>query len=388
MRAAQAVAGTLAARHIALLTLGDPTQLTGGYLFHQRMAAAAPKHDAELAFVSLPQRPFPLALADAPRALHQVRAMGADALVLDSIAAAYLGPWLARRPDLCPMPLIGMLHQPPGGIDFGLPRRQIQAWLDRSAYRPAHLLMLASEHLAEQFVAKGFPRERLRVVPPGRDVAGGQGAETPMRPFVPPRRERLRAGRRIALLSVGNWVARKDLLSLLEAVARLPQDAATLHLVGDIETDPAYATRVRRRLAQSDLARRVVVHGPRSRQEVAALYAASDAFALTSLKEPYGTVYGEAMAAGLPVVGWRAGNLPYLAEHEREGLLAPPGDIAGLSALLLRLAEDDELRIRLGAAARLRAEGRPTWEEVAALFFGTLAEVIEAHQPRPTAPVR
>jgi glycosyltransferase involved in cell wall biosynthesis len=27
-------------------------------------------------------------------------------------------------------------------------------------------------------------------------------------------------------------------------------------------------------------------------------------FALASVQEPYGTVYGEAMAAGLPVIGW------------------------------------------------------------------------------------
>jgi len=48
---------------------------------------------------------------------------------------------------------------------------------------------------------------------------------------------------------------------------------------------------------------------------------------LPSLKEPYGTVYGEAMAFGLPVVGWRAGNLPYLAEDEQEGLILAPGDV-------------------------------------------------------------
>ena len=84
------------------------------------------------------------------------------------------------------------------------------------------------------------------------------------------------------------------------------------------------------RLARADLVGRVVVHGPLSLEAVAALYQAADAFVLPSLKEPYGTVYGEAMAFGLPVVGWRAGNLPYLAEHEREGLLAEPGDLPGL----------------------------------------------------------
>jgi glycosyltransferase involved in cell wall biosynthesis len=97
---------------------------------------------------------------------------------------------------------------------------------------------------------------------------------------------------------------------------------------------------------------------------------------LPSLKEPYGTVYGEAMAFGLPVVGWRAGNLPYLAEDEREGLLVQPGDIRGLAQALRRLAEDPALRAQLGAAAKHRALSRPTWDEVAALFFGHLREVL------------
>ena len=81
------------------------------------------------------------------------------------------------------------------------------------------------------------------------------------------------------------------------------------------------------------------------------MYRDADVFVLPSVREPYGTVYGEAMAAGLPVVGWRAGNLPHLASHEREGLLVEPGDVRALTSALRRLTEDEELRTRLGAAA-------------------------------------
>jgi glycosyltransferase involved in cell wall biosynthesis len=97
---------------------------------------------------------------------------------------------------------------------------------------------------------------------------------------------------------------------------------------------------------------------------------------LPSLKEPYGTVLGEAMAYGLPVVGWRAGNLPYLAENEREGLIVEPGDVAGLARAMRRLAEDEPLRQRMGEAARLRANERRTWEQSAELFFATIREAI------------
>ena len=356
----------------ALVTLGDPNRLTGGYLYHRRMAQAAPGHNARVEFVSFPERPFPLAALDAPRLMRQVRRIGARAIVLDSIAAAFLGPWLLTSPRL--PPIVGMLHQPPGGIDHGPLRTGLQTWLDRLAYRRAPLLMLASESLYDELVAHGIPSHRLRVVPPGRDVATSPGR--------PP--GDLRRGRRAAFLCVGNWVERKGIHSLLDAFARLSHEKATLHLAGDETPEPRYAARLRARLSQPDLAGRVVRHGPLPVEGIAALYGAADVFVLPSLKEPYGTVYGEAMAAGLPVVGWRIGNLPYLAEDRSQGLLIAPGDVDGLTAALSVLADDEDLRRKLGEASRRRALTRPTWEESAALFFGAIRQAAASEEGRKT----
>jgi glycosyltransferase involved in cell wall biosynthesis len=347
---------------VSLVTLGDPGRLTGGYRYHRRMAELAPACGAAVRFVSFPDRPFPLPTVAGPAVLRQTRA---DVLVLDSIAAAFLGPWLPRRPRT---PLVGSLHQPPGGIDHGPLRRAVQAPMDRLAYRRARLLLVASQALGDELAGQGYPPERIRVVPPGRDL--------PAAPAGPP--VDLRQGRRAALLCVANWVERKGLLDVLEAVAGLPVGLATLHLAGDDRADPGYGDRVRARLSRPDLVGRVVVHGPLPAERVAALYQAADVFVLPSLREPYGTVWGEAMAAGLPVVGWRAGNLPHLAEHGREGLLADPGDVGALRAALARLAGDEGLRRSMAAAASTRAATRPTWARSAALFFAALREAAAA----------
>ena len=187
----------------------------------------------------------------------------------------------------------------------------------------------------------------------------------------------LRDGRQAAFLTVANWLPQKGILELLEAFARLPVDAATLHLAGDASADERYASRVRSRLTEADLTGRVVVHGPLSRENVARLYRASDVFVLPAARESYGTAWGEAMAFGLPVVGWRAGNLPELAEDERDGLLLEPGDVEALSHALLRLALDRDFRARLGASAKRRAIARPTWEASAARFFAAIRECLE-----------
>jgi glycosyltransferase involved in cell wall biosynthesis len=351
---------------VSLVTLGDPGTLTGGYLYHRRIAALAPRFDARVRFVSVPTAPFPLPVAAGPVVLRRLARQRPDVLLLDSIAAGYLAPWLpARRPRA---PVVAILHQPPGGIDHGRLRTATQAILDRWAYRPAVRLLAASAALADDLESAGLPRARLTVVPPGRDVAPSAGT--------PP--GDLRLGRRMALLSVGNWVARKGQLDLLEAVSRLPEDSVTLHLIGDPDAEPRYRDRIRHRLAAPDLVGRVVVHGPLPVADVAAHYAAADAFALASSREPYGTVYGEAMSAGLPVVGYAAGNLPHLARDGEEGLAVPPDDVDALTAALRRLVDDEALRARMGAAAARRAGTFPTWEATAARLFAELRRVVAA----------
>ena len=269
--------------------------------------------------------------------------------------------------------MLGMLHQPLGGMDTGPIGRQLRAPFDRWAYRHAELLMVASEWLAEQLATAGIPRSRMVVVPPGKDPAA---AKPNSADATEAGTKTLRMQRRMAGLCVANWLPRKGILELLEAVAALPDELVTLHLIGETATPGRYAARVRQRLAQPDLSERVIVHGAIPARAVARLYRRVDMFVLPSFEEPYGTVWGEAMAAGLPVVGWHAGNLPFLADHEREGLLAPVGDVSALSRAIERMALDPELRSAMGRSARERAAARPTWDETAQLFFTAVEQVL------------
>ncbi len=345
---------------LSLVTLGNPNRRTGGYRYHRKMAEAAEDHRAKMRFASVPALPWPAPAVPAARTLHDA-ARNSDAILLDSIAAAFAAPWIARLRT----PVVAVVHQPPGGLEGRWLRRAAQRRLDAIAYRSADGLIGAAESLVDDLREVGAASERIVVVPPGCDVPVTDGPNPD-----------LRRGRRVSVLCVANWTPPKGILELVGAFATLPHHAATLWLVGDTHADPRYTERVRRRIAAPDLRDRVVVTGSVPVEEVGRFYRSADVFALCSYVDAYGTAWAEAIAAGLPVVGWRAGNLPRLAEHGREALMAEPGDVAGLASALVALVTDTRVRRELADGARRRAESLPTWSESADRFFAAIRELL------------
>jgi glycosyltransferase involved in cell wall biosynthesis len=85
----------------------------------------------------------------------------------------------------------------------------------------------------------------------------------------------------------------------------------------------------------------------------------------------------EYMAAGLPVVASRLGQLEGLIRHGINGLLCPPGDAAALAATLAGLRADPGLRRQLGETARATVLRQHTWEAAVGRIL-RLAETIPA----------
>jgi glycosyltransferase involved in cell wall biosynthesis len=112
--------------------------------------------------------------------------------------------------------------------------------------------------------------------------------------------------------------------------------------------------------------------------ELGAYYDRAAVVVCPSRREGYGVVAREAMAHGRPVVATAVGGLSEAVEHERTGLLVPPGDAQALRAAIERLLADAPLRARLGAAARERAGERFSW---AAATEATLAAYEAALSP-------
>jgi glycosyltransferase involved in cell wall biosynthesis len=91
---------------------------------------------------------------------------------------------------------------------------------------------------------------------------------------------------------------------------------------------------------------------PGTSTDMASEWGRASVFALTSRAEGFPLQMQEAMAAGVPCVSFDCASGPReMIRHEVNGLLVAPESVAGMSAALLRLATDDDLRRRLGAGA-------------------------------------
>jgi glycosyltransferase involved in cell wall biosynthesis len=152
------------------------------------------------------------------------------------------------------------------------------------------------------------------------------------------------------LIAVGRLKAPKDFLTLIRAFAALPEESFEALIVGDGPDRVAVEAAIR----ELGLEGKVRVAG--ERDDVPALLADSDVFVLSSRSEGLPVSVLEAMAAELPVVASDVGGLAELVVDRETGILVPPGDVSALAAALGRLIDDRELRRRLGAAGRARAE--------------------------------
>jgi len=91
-----------------------------------------------------------------------------------------------------------------------------------------------------------------------------------------------------------------------------------------------------------------------ARQEAADGMEKATVCAFPSLFENFPYTCLEAMARGAAVIGSRAGGMAEMIEHGVSGLLVEPSSPAELSAAIVSVLSDGELRRRLGGGARER----------------------------------
>jgi N-acetyl-alpha-D-glucosaminyl L-malate synthase BshA len=124
---------------------------------------------------------------------------------------------------------------------------------------------------------------------------------------------------------------------------------AVLVLVGDGPELPKAEHQARELGVRDDL--RIL-----GQQRPEGILQASDLFLLPSQSESFGLAALEAMACGVPVIGYHAGGLPEVVEDGISGMLCPMGCDVCLGSLMAGLLDDPPRLAAMRLAARRRAE--------------------------------
>jgi len=347
--------------HLGLVIYGNLAIISGGFLYDRRLVRYLREQGDRVEVISLPWRRYGVSLLDNLNSGLRRRLQQApfDILLQDELTHPSCF-WLNRR--LRPRrttPLVAIVHHLRC-------RERHPAWQTR-LYREVEKRYLASvdgficpSRTTRQDVEALVGRDRpLVVASPGRD--GLPGAVTREAILA-----RTTAPGPLHLIFVGNLIPRKELHTLLAALAQLPADGWRLTVAGSLEMDAAYVRAIRRQIRDGGLAAKVTLLGALSAPELAARCAASHLLAVPSSYEGFGIVYLEGMHFGLPAIASTAGAAREIVRHGHNGFLAPPGDVAALARYINLLMEDRELLNRLSLAAHRAAAAHPTWNDSAA----------------------
>lgn len=155
-------------------------------------------------------------------------------------------------------------------------------------------------------------------------------------------------GRKV-LLTVGRLFAQKDHRTLVAAFARLAADHPdwTLRIVGEGELRPDLEAQVR------ELGLKDRVELPGVIAEVDVEYRRAQLFVMPSRYESFGLATAEALAHGLPAIGFAdCPGTNELIRHEVNGLLVEGEDrVSAIAGALDRLMGSPDERVRMAAAA-------------------------------------
>ncbi len=261
-------------------------------------------------------------------------------------------------------------------VDFPVRRNAFSRW----KYQQVDRFICASRAIQTILMRGGVPGERTVVVYEGVDVERIEAA---------PRLDLHRAFQLPAgcpvVGNVGALVSHKGQVGLVDAVALLVSDVPDVRvlIVGEGELRSA----LERRIRHHHLEAHVILTG--FRDNIPSLLHGLDLFVMSSVTEGLGTSVLDAMSAGLPVVGTRAGGIPESIVDGETGLLVPARDPAAIAHAMARMLLDHDARRAFGEAGQRRARARFSAgrmvDETAAVYAAAAGTSRSADSPRSRA---
>ncbi|MFA5058765.1 MAG: glycosyltransferase [Opitutaceae bacterium] len=240
-------------------------------------------------------------------------------------------------------------------------------WQNRWLARRTDRVVCVAQGIAGHLRSLGLPPDKLAVIPNGLDLSPFSAAGRPA------------AARGQDLIMPARFSPQKDHATLLRALARLAREGCrpTLALAGD--GNPRRQAAHAAAAESLGIARQVAFLG--LRQDVPELLMQTKIMVLSSHYEGMPLAVLEGMAAGCAVVASNIPGVREVVDHDRTGLLFPPGDEAALAAALKSLLHRPDRVQRLGAAAAHQIAQHHSLTAMVGRYE-TLAGQLLNHDPR------
>jgi glycosyltransferase involved in cell wall biosynthesis len=153
----------------------------------------------------------------------------------------------------------------------------------------------------------------------------------------------------VRILSVSRFVPQKDITTMLKAITHLKHKMATNEFRITIAGFGPEEGKIRAHIKNNQLSD---VANVAVNPDVSSLYASSDLFLSTSIREGTSNTIMEAMSCGLPVVCTDAGDNSRLVTQNMTGFVAPIGDYGTISDYLYELINNPKKRVEFGREGR------------------------------------
>lgn len=211
----------------------------------------------------------------------------------------------------------------------------------------AHRVIAVSRYVRKQLLEGGARPESVAII--HSPVALPQAREG-----VCVRRELSLPDDALVIGCVAVMRAEKGHVDLIDAFFRITSRFPSAHLVLVGDGMPVLA-QLHALVATLGLSSRVHFLG--RRDDIGNVLSAFDVFALPTHREALGTVFIEAAAMGVPVVGTDVGGVPETMQDGVTGLLVPPHNPEALAVALETLLANPALRRQMGDAGRALIRG-------------------------------
>ncbi len=241
-------------------------------------------------------------------------------------------------------------------------------------YRLFDVVITISDGITEVLEKRGVPREKLTMVHSAVDAA---------RFDVPAERKWFReefglSENVCACGTIAQFIHRKGHADLLTAIPRILKEipGARFLLFGK----GPLGDELRKRVKDLKVEDKVVFAG--FREDLERILPCLDILIHPALMEGLGVSLLQAAAAGVPVVGTRAGGIPEAVEDGVTGLLIQPGNPETIAEAAVRILSDPLLAKKMGEEGKKRVAERFSIEAMARGNLEVYSEIIDAKRKR------